>query len=202
MNREEAIKKYLKDSEKDIRLSGIKDLPADMPDALVFINSDCNEIVDFLKDKKDAAAPVKRVIAQSCVDHPRLRGWLKDNGYIIYGEELWKEGEDVFCETTASVLENMADENETEEARKGAYAEVYFYGTEETYNELPLLLRVYNNQDLPEFLYRKIEEAVRIAKDIENSGTSLSEEMLEKKHKALLRVQQLGIAGNSMYPID
>jgi len=201
MNREEAIKKYLKNSEKDIRLTGIKDLPADMPDALVFADSNCNEIVDILKSKKDAAAPVKRVIAQSCVNHPYLRGWLKDNGYIIYGEELWKEG-DSFCETTAAVLENMADENEKEESYKGSYAEVYFYGTEETYNELPLLLRVNNNQTLPEFLYWKIEEAVKAAKDIENSGTSLSEEMLEKKHKALLRVQDLGIAGNSMYPID
>ena len=201
MNREEAIKKYLKENEKDVRLSGIKDLPADMPDALVFTNCDCSQIVDILKAKKDAAAPVKRVIAQGCVEHPRLRGWLKDNDYLIYGEELWKE-EKTFCETTAAVLESMADEKENEEAQKGLRAEIYYYGTEETYNELPLLLRINNNQVLPEFLYWKIEEAMQIAKDIEFSSSSLPEEMLEKNHKAKLRVQQLGIAGNSMYPID
>ena len=201
MNREEAIKKYLKENEKDIRLSGVKELPADMPDALVFTNSDCNEIAELLKSKKEAGAPVKRVIAQACVEHPRLRGWLKDNGYLIYGEELWKE-EDTFCETTAAVLESMADEKENEEAQTGLRAEIYYYGTEETYNELPLLLRINNNQVLPEFLFLKIEEATQIAKEIEHSSSSLSEEMLEKKHKAMLRVQQLGIVGNSMYPID
>jgi len=201
MDREEAIKKYLKGNEKDIRLFGISDLPADIPDALVFIGCDCGEIVNVLKNKKNDSAPVKRIIAQSCADHPRLRGWLKDNGYIIYGEELWKE-ENEFCETTAAVLENMADENEIEEANKAMRAEVHYYGTEETYNEISLLLRVNNNQFLPELLFSKIQKAEDIVKEIEHSGSSLSEELLEKRHKTKLRIQQLGIMGNSLYPID
>jgi len=201
MNREEAIKKYLKDNEKDVRLSGTLDLLADMPDALVFTGCDCNEITDVLKNKKDGAAPVKRVIAQSCANHPHLRAWLKDNDYIIYGEELWKE-EDNFCETTAAVFESMADEKEAEEADKGLRAAIFFYAPEDILNEIPLLLRVYNNLTLPEFLFRKIEETEKIVKEIEFSGSSLSEEMLEKRNKAKLRVQQLGILGNSMYPID
>ena len=201
MNREEAIKKYLKDNEKDIRLSGISDLPADIPDALVFTGCDCSEIVNVLKNKKNDSAPVKRIIVQSCANHPHLRGWLKDNGYVIYGEELWKE-ENNFCETTAAILEDMADENETKEAEKAMYAEVHYYGTEDTYNEISLLLKVNNNQFLPELLFSKIQEADDIVREIENSGSSLSEELLEKRHKAKLRIQQLGIMGNSLYPID
>ena len=199
MEREEAIKKYLKDGEKDIRLSGTQGLPADVPDALVFSDSDCDEIINVLKSKKDAAAPVKRVIAQSCVNHPRLRSWLKGNGYIIYGEELWKEG-DNFCETTAAVLESMADENEIKEADKAEYAEVHYYGTEETYNEFPLLLRMNNNLTLPEFVFFKIQETMEIADSI--VGESLPEEMLEKRRQAMTRAWLLGVVGNSLYPID
>ena len=199
MDREGTIKKYLREGEKDIRLFGTQGMPADVPDALVFIESDCAEIVDVLKNKKNAAAPVKRIIVQMCVNHAHLRGWLKNNGYIIYGEDLWKEG-DAFCATTAAVIENMAGEDEIKEAERAAYAEVHYYGKEETYNEFPLLLRVNNNRVLPEYVFFKIAEETKIANDI--VGASLPEEMLQKKRQAMARAHLYGIAGNAMYPID
>jgi tRNA A22 N-methylase len=201
MNREEAVAKYLKKGEQSSNASNPADLPENIPDTLIFTGSDCTEIVSFLKNKKDSS-PVKRLVVQSCLNHPYLRGWLKANGYIIYGEELWKEDE-FFCETTAAVLESMADENEIAESDKALRAEAHFYGTEEMYNEISLLLRVYNNLTLPELLYAKIAEAGAIAIEIDKmESAQLTDELDAKKHRAISKIQQLGIMGNTMYPID
>ena len=205
MIKESTILNYLNSTERSF---DIKELPVTVPpghDAWIFKNLNCKDIVAVLEQEVSNSQPVKRVIAQSCENMPLLRGWLKNNGYLIYGEELFKDDDDSFCETTAAVLEGMAEEFEVEEHNKALRVEVFVYGTEELFNELPLLLRANNNIILPELLYSKIAEAETIVIEIDDNEpdeSKLSSELYEKRHKALSRIQMLGIMGNSMYPID
>lgn len=180
-------------------------LPAEPPDMLVFENVHGDKIVEFLSEFIDAGKSVKRVAACNCEAMPVLREWLKGNGYIIYGEDLWEAEQGIFSNATAAVKEEAATVAEAESAHKGLAAEAYIYGTEELYNEFPLLLRVNNNQALPGFIYvslSKIEQTINEINAITTDENKLPSELKAKKREALLKKQQLSIMANNMYPID
>lgn len=208
MRKESIILNFLDSNEKSFRIKG---MPTALPEpqerisAWIVTELDGKDIAALLEQEVQKSRPIKRIVAQASGNQAYLRGWLKNNGYIIYGEELIRDDDNSFCETTAAVLEGLANEYEVSESNKGLHAEVFIYGNEELYNEISPLLRVYNNVVLPELLYSKIAQAEKIVfkiNEIEPDDSKLPPDLYEKKHKALSAIQQLGIMGNTMYPID
>lgn len=202
--REKTIESFLKSGENSLWLTSASSIPENTPEALIFTQEDSRAIASILADSIKKGMPVKRIIVQSCSELPFLRGWLKDNGYIIYGERLWAEN-DSLCHTAAAVWEASADEEEKAMSYRAFAAEAYIYGTEELYNEVPLMLWLDNNDALPQLLYEKLTETENIIADISGitaDDSELPDELKAKKHAALLKKQQLSIMVNCMYPID
>ncbi len=187
-DRKTDLERYLKKEEKIITLTMPAQLPAELPETVIFTDSDCRKIIPLLET---AASPVKRLIFQGCISHQTIRPWLKKNGYIIYGEDLCPEGESSLCMTTAAVLENMASEREMQISDGAAVAESFFgVSDEELLNEFPLLLRVENNTLLPVLLYNSLTELEKRAAELSDDAPA-RQELLLKKDRISLMVQNI-----------
>lgn len=203
MNKQKAIEQFLYPESKAVF---IRSLPAVIgnADVIVFADLDGILVADYLNKNPQAISGIKRLIFQSSANQGAVRDWLKSNGFIIFGEELSKDDE-TFYETTAASPEEKALEEERAQFEKAMRAEIYIAGTYELFNEISLLLYENQNPIFPEFIFRKMQDTVQIIRkidDIELYKKEITDDLVEKRKEARIRLNRLQAMHKTLYPYN
>lgn len=203
MTKQEAVEQFL---EGQAAMFAAGSLPPELGSggAAVFADIDGVEIAEFLAAHILAAQSLNALVFQPTANQRLLREWLKTNGFIIYGEELTKEGE-AFCETFAAAPDDKATEEQRAKYERSLRMEVYIAGTYDLFNEIPVILYETQNLLFPEFLRHKIHstaQEINRINDIELYHKAMTPELEESRRLARVRLNELELMRKTMYPYE